>query len=131
MGVQTRFVVLDGEFGRFLLAAGQNRAERENDRSTGVPNVPLGPLHVVRRWRLDQWIPFGNTTVLGFPPFRTPAAAFEPLDNAQSRAARSGSVWPPETILGMCVLIRQLYKVVETFSRIWCRDWPLEMGLIC
>jgi hypothetical protein len=48
-------------------------AERENNRSAGVPNVPFCPLHVARRRRLDKWIPFGNPTVLGFPPLRAPA----------------------------------------------------------
>jgi hypothetical protein len=50
-------------------------SERENDCSAGVPDVPLSSLHVIRRRRLDQWIPFGNPAVLGFPHFRAPAAA--------------------------------------------------------
>src|SRR5271166_1196674 len=94
MGVQTRLVVLYGEFGPFLLAAGQNRAEGKNNRAGGVPSVPLGSLQVIRRRRLDQWIPFGNPTVLGFPPFFRMvcclASPLSPAGEIRMRMPRSG-----------------------------------------
>jgi hypothetical protein len=65
-----------------------------------------------------------------FRPFGHQPPHSMPLDNAQSRAALSAPVCPPETILGMYVLIGQVYLVAETFSRIWCRDWPSELKAV-
>src|SRR5271165_3350123 len=61
-----------------------------------------------------------------FRPFGHQPPHSMPCDSARSRAALSAPVWPPETILGKCVLIGKVYLVVESFSRIWCQDWPSQ-----
>ena len=100
MNVNPRFVML---LRQSLCQRGPATAERcinaDYHGSVRGQNVPFGPRRVVRRGRLRQLVLRRNSPVLGLAPLRTPSAVSTLRLIAQSRAARSAPVCPPDTIL--------------------------------